>query len=83
MSESRLAATLAFDFRDPRDPRTRPPMAAQPTPGSQQGLGLTGADIPPLLKTVKADPYRAPAEPALEPPGSTTGMPRSSIRLVE
>jgi hypothetical protein len=40
--------------------------AAQPTPGSQQGLGLTGADIPPLLKTVRADPYRAPAEPACE-----------------
>jgi hypothetical protein len=40
--------------------------AAQPAPGSQQGLGLTGADIPPLLKTVRADPYRAPAEPACE-----------------
>jgi hypothetical protein len=40
--------------------------AAQPTPGSQQGLGLTGADVPPLLKTVRADPYRAPAEPACE-----------------
>jgi hypothetical protein len=39
---------------------------AQVTPGSQQGLGLTGADIPPLLKTVQADPYRAPASPACE-----------------
>lgn len=39
---------------------------AQVTPGSQQGLGLTGANIPPLLKTVAADPYRAPAEPACQ-----------------
>ncbi|HLZ74499.1 hypothetical protein [Phenylobacterium sp.] len=40
--------------------------AAQVTPGSQQGLGLTGADIPPILKAVEADPYRYPAEPACE-----------------
>ena len=40
--------------------------AAQVMPGSQQGLGLTGADIPPLLKTVQADPYREPAEPACD-----------------
>lgn len=40
--------------------------AAQVTPGSQQGLGLTGADIPSLLKTVQADPYREPAEPACQ-----------------
>ena len=40
--------------------------AAQVTPGSQQGLGLTGGDIPPILKAVQADPYRYPAEPACE-----------------
>jgi len=40
--------------------------AAQVTPGSQQWLGLTGADIPPLLKTVAADPYREPAAPACQ-----------------
>jgi len=39
---------------------------AQPKPGSERGLGLTGADIPPLLQAVQADPYRAPAEPACE-----------------
>lgn len=49
-----LAATLAG------------PAAAQVKPGAQQGLGLTGADIPPLLKLVQADPYRAPADPACE-----------------
>jgi hypothetical protein len=48
------AAVLAF------------PAAAQVTPGSQQWLGLMGADIPPLLKTVQAEPYRAPAEPACD-----------------
>ena len=36
------------------------------TPGSQQGLGLTGADIPPILKAVQANPYRYPAAPACE-----------------
>jgi len=39
---------------------------AQLKPGSEQGLGLTGADIPPLLKEVQADPYRAPGAPACE-----------------
>ena len=39
---------------------------AQIKPGSDRGLGLTGADIPPILKQVQADPYRAPAEPACE-----------------
>jgi hypothetical protein len=38
--------------------------AGQVTPGSQQGLGLTGADMPPILKAIQADPYRYPAEPA-------------------
>ena len=42
------------------------PATAQVRPGSQQGLGLTGADVPKLLKEVSADPYRAPAEPACE-----------------
>jgi hypothetical protein len=39
---------------------------AQVKPGADRGLGLTGADIPPLLKEIQADPYRAPAEPACE-----------------
>ncbi len=42
------------------------PALAQVIPGSQQGLGLTGADIPPILKAVQADPYRYPAAPACE-----------------
>lgn len=37
---------------------------AQVKPGSETGLGLTGADVPPLLKDVRADPYKAPAAPA-------------------
>jgi hypothetical protein len=40
--------------------------AGQVVPGSQQGLGLTGADIPPLLQQVLADPYREPAGPACQ-----------------
>jgi len=39
---------------------------AEVTPGSQQGLGLTGAGIPPILKQVQANPYRYPASPACE-----------------
>jgi hypothetical protein len=39
---------------------------AQVTPGSQQGLGLTGAGIPPILKEVQANPYRYPVSPACE-----------------
>jgi hypothetical protein len=42
------------------------PALAQVTPGSQQGLGLTGAGIPPILKAVQTDPYRYPASPACE-----------------
>jgi hypothetical protein len=42
------------------------PALAQVRPGSQQGLGLTGGDIPPILQQARADPYRAPAEPACE-----------------
>ena len=38
--------------------------SAQVKPGSDTGLGLTGADVPPLLKDVEADPYKAPAAPA-------------------
>src|SRR5689334_185110 len=37
---------------------------AEVRPGETQGLGLMGPEVPPLLKTVAADPYRAPAEPA-------------------
>jgi hypothetical protein len=39
---------------------------AQVKPGSESGLGLTGADVPPLLATIKAEPYKAPAAPACE-----------------
>ena len=39
---------------------------AQVKPGSETGLGLTGADVPPLLATIKADPYKAPAAPACD-----------------
>ncbi|MBS0363160.1 MAG: hypothetical protein JSR98_17420 [Proteobacteria bacterium] len=36
---------------------------AQLKPGSQSGLGLTGAHIPQILQQDRADPYRMPAEP--------------------
>ena len=39
---------------------------AEVRPGETQGLGLTGAQVPELLKAVAADPYRAPAAPACE-----------------
>lgn len=39
---------------------------AEVRPGETLGLGLMGAEVPDLLKTVAADPYRAPAEPACE-----------------
>jgi hypothetical protein len=42
------------------------PASAQVKPGSQQGLGLMGGDVPPILQQARADPYRAPAEPACE-----------------
>jgi hypothetical protein len=34
---------------------------AQVKPGSERGLGLTGAEVPPLLQTVEAAPYALPA----------------------
>jgi hypothetical protein len=40
--------------------------AQQVHPGETQGLGLTGAKTPDLLKEIAADPYRPPAEPACE-----------------
>jgi len=40
--------------------------AQQVHPGETDGLGLTGAKTPELLKEVAANPYRAPAEPACE-----------------
>ncbi len=40
--------------------------AAQVKPGSETGLGLTGADIPQLLKDIKAEPYKAAATPACD-----------------
>ncbi|MGZ3375251.1 MAG: hypothetical protein ACXU8S_01515 [Phenylobacterium sp.] len=42
------------------------PAHAQVKPGSESGLGLTGADVPPLLAAVKTDPYKAPAVPACD-----------------
>ncbi|HLZ74498.1 hypothetical protein [Phenylobacterium sp.] len=39
---------------------------AQVKAGSETGLGLTGADVPPLLATIKADPYKAPTAPACD-----------------
>jgi hypothetical protein len=39
---------------------------AEVHPGETQGLGLRGPQVPDVLKTVAADPYRAPAEPACE-----------------
>lgn len=39
---------------------------AEVRPGETLGLGLTGAQVPELLKAVAADPYRAPAGPACE-----------------
>ena len=39
---------------------------AQVKPGSETGLGLSGADVPPLLATIKADPYKAPESPACD-----------------
>src|SRR3954463_15532545 len=42
------------------------PAAAQVKPGSESGLGLTGADVPPLLQAIKAEPYKAPGAPACE-----------------
>ena len=42
------------------------PAAAGDRPGETRGLGLMGPDMPPLLKEVVAEPYRAPAEPACQ-----------------
>jgi hypothetical protein len=39
---------------------------AQVKPGSESGLGLSGADVPPLLAAIKAEPYKAPAAPACD-----------------
>ena len=39
---------------------------AQVKPGSESGLGLTGADVPPLLAAIKTEPYKAPAAPACD-----------------
>lgn len=35
-------------------------------PGEQRGLGLTGPQVPDVLKAVAADPYKPPAAPACE-----------------
>jgi hypothetical protein len=43
-----------------------PACGAEVRPGETQGLGLRGPQVPELLRTVAADPYRAPAEPACE-----------------
>jgi hypothetical protein len=58
------AATPGSEAEHPGDracwsPRTVRP--AQVKPGSERGLGLTGADVPPLLQTIETDPYHPPA----------------------
>jgi hypothetical protein len=42
------------------------PALAQVKAGSETGTGLTGGEIPPLLKQIQADPYRPPAQPACQ-----------------
>lgn len=42
------------------------PAGAEVRPGETQGLGLLGPEVPPVLKAVATDPYRAPAEPACQ-----------------
>ena len=39
---------------------------SQVKPGSETGLGLTGAEVPPLLQAIKAEPYKAPGAQACE-----------------
>jgi hypothetical protein len=39
---------------------------AQVKPGSESGLGLRGAEVPPLLATIKLAPYKAPDAPACD-----------------
>jgi hypothetical protein len=38
--------------------------AQQLKAGADTGTGLSGADVPQVLKDIKADPYKAPAAPA-------------------
>jgi hypothetical protein len=40
--------------------------AQQVKPGAESGVGLTGADVPQLLKDIKADPYKAPGNPVCD-----------------
>ncbi len=64
MRNVRQAAVLAF-----ASVLGGAPLAAhaqQVHPGETQGLGLTGAKTPDMLKDIAADPYRAPAEPACQ-----------------
>jgi hypothetical protein len=42
------------------------PAFAQVKSGAETGTGLTGGEIPPLLKQIEADPYRPPAAPACQ-----------------
>ena len=42
------------------------PAQAQVKTGAESGTGLTGGEIPPLLKQIQADPYRPPAAPACQ-----------------
>jgi len=40
---------------------------AQPVkPGAESGTGLSGAEVPQLLKDIKSDPYRAPGAPVCD-----------------
>jgi hypothetical protein len=42
------------------------PALAQVKAGSETGTGLTGGEIPPLLKQIEADPYKPPVAPACQ-----------------
>jgi len=64
MGDARQAAALALAGALACSPLAV--HAQQVHPDETQGLGLTGAKTPDMLKEVAADPYRAPAEPACE-----------------
>jgi hypothetical protein len=43
-----------------------PALAQQVKSGAESGTGLTGADVPQLLKDIKAEPYRTPGPPVCD-----------------
>jgi hypothetical protein len=42
------------------------PASAQVKSGAESGTGLTGGEIPQLLKEIQTDPYKPPAAPACQ-----------------